>query len=228
MNWKVIITGSTGMVGKGVLFECLKNKNIEKVLVVNRKPLGIQHEKLIEIIHSDFLNLTSIEDQFKDYDACFFCLGVSAFRMSEEDYTRITHDLTLNFANVLLHRNPQMIFCYVSGQGTDGSGKSRIMWARVKGTTENDLLTLPFKKSYMFRPGFIQPMDGIKSSTRLYNALYAVFKPFYPVLKKLFPNSITSTRQVGQAMINTLQPGYQKTHLDNHDINQLAALNPTQ
>jgi len=223
MNLKVVITGATGMVGKGVLLECLENQDINSVLLINRRSIEMQHDKLKEIIHSDFYDLSSIEEQLKGYDACFFCLGISAYRMSEEDYTKITYDLTLHFANTLLKLNPNMIFCYVSGQGTDGAEKSRMMWANVKGKTENAILALPFMKAFMFRPGFIQPMRGIKSSTKMYNTMYSIIKPLMPLLKFLFPKSITNTDRVGKAMINSVTKGYPKTHLDNHDINQLSA-----
>jgi uncharacterized protein YbjT (DUF2867 family) len=223
MSSKVVITGATGMVGKGVLLECLDSESIDSVLVINRRPIETEHPKLKEIVQKDFYDLSSIEDQLKGYDACFFCLGVSAYRMSEENYKKITYDLTLHFANTLLKLNPEMTFCYVSGQGTDGSEKGRIMWARVKGMTENAILAMPFKKSYMFRPGFIQPLRGIKSSTKMYNTIYTIINPFMPVLKLLFPKSITNTDRVGKAMINSVTIGYHKKHLDNKDINQLAA-----
>jgi uncharacterized protein YbjT (DUF2867 family) len=222
MKLKVVITGATGMVGKGVLLECLDSENIDSVLLINRRSIDIKHKKLKEIVHQDFYDLSSIEDQLKGYDACFFCLGISAYRMSEEDYSKITYDLTLHFANTLLNLNPEMTFCYVSGQGTDSTEKSRMMWANVKGKTENALLRLPFKKAYMFRPGFIQPMRGIKSSTKMYNTMYTLIKPLMPVLKLLFPKSITNTDRVGKAMINSVTIGYDKTHLDNQDINKLA------
>jgi hypothetical protein len=224
MKIKALITGSTGMVGKGVLLQCLDNKDVESVLVVNRRPLNIKHPKLKEILLNDFFNLNPIREELMGYNACFFCLGASAFRMSEADYNRITHDLTLGFAKILLDLNAETTFCYVSGQGTDSSEKGRIMWARVKGKTENNLLEMPFKATYMFRPGFIQPMNGIKSSTKLYNTLYSIFKPIYPVLKRLVPNGVTSTTQVGNAMINAAIQGYDKTILSNKDINVLAGL----
>ncbi|MFC2125078.1 epimerase [Bacteroidota bacterium] len=223
MKINAIITGSTGMVGKGVLLECLDHPDVESVLVINRKPVGIEHDKLKEIIQNDFYDLTNIEDQLKGYNACFFCLGVSAFRMSEAGYTRITYDLTLNFAGTVLNLNPDMTFCYVSGLGTDGTEKGRTMWARVKGKTENDLLSMAFQSSYMFRPGYIQPMKGIRSSTKLYNTMYAIFKPLYPILKTLTPNGVTSTTQVGKAMINIIKVGYDNKILSNKDVNILAA-----
>ena len=225
MKLKVIITGSTGMVGKSVLLECIDRPEIESILVINRRPLDIKHEKVTEILLNDFFNLSAIEDNLRGYDACYFCLGVSAFRMSEEEYTRITYDLTLHFADTVLKLNPDLQFCYVSGQGTDSSEIGRVMWARVKGRTENALLNMPFNKSYMFRPGFIQPMKGIRSSTKLYNALYVVFKPFYPLLKALFPKQITSSVQIGNAMINIVIYGSEKIHLNNNDINLLAERN---
>jgi len=225
MKLKVIITGSTGMVGKSVLLECIDRPEIESILVINRRPLDIKHDKMTEILLNDFFNLSAIEDKLRGYNACFFCLGVSAFRMSEEEYTRITYDLTLHFADTVLKLNPDLQFCYVSGQGTDSSEIGRVMWARVKGRTENALLNMPFNKSYMFRPGFIQPMKGIRSSTKLYNALYVVFKPFYPLLKALFPKQITSSVQIGNAMINIVIYGSEKIHLNNNDINLLAERN---
>lgn len=224
MKIKAIITGSTGMVGKGVLLECLDSPKVESVLVINRKPVGIKHEKLKEIIHADFYDLSNIEEQLKGYNACYFCLGVSSFRMSEADYTKVTHDLTIHFAETVLRMNPGMTFTYVSGVGTDSSEKSRTMWARVKGKTENDLLAMPFKAAYMFRPGFIQPMKGIKSATKLYNAIYVVFKPLYPLLKTISPNGVTSTVQLGLAMINVTLEGHEKKVLQAKEINELAAL----
>jgi hypothetical protein len=199
MRLNVIITGATGMVGKGVLLECLDSPDIESVLLINRRSIDMEHDKLKEIVHKDFYNLSSIEKRLKGFDACFFCLGVSAYKLSEAEYTKITYDLTLHFANTLLKLNPEMT------------------------KTENALLTLPFKKAYMFRPGFIQPMRGIKSSTKMYNTMYTIIKPVVPVLKLLFPKSITNTDRVGKAMINSVTIGYDKTYLDNQDINRLAA-----
>ena len=222
MKLKVVITGATGMVGKGVLLECFDSDNIDSVLVINRRSIDMKHEKLKEIILQDFYDLSPIEDQLTGYDACFFCLGISAYKMSEENYTKITYDMTLHFATTLLNLNPEMTFCYVSGQGTDSTEKSRMMWANVKGKTENAILNMPFRKAYMFRPGFIQPMRGIKSSTKMYNTMYAIMKPFVPLLKLFFSKSMTDTDRVGKAMINSVTIGYDKTHLDNNDINQLA------
>jgi len=222
MKINAIITGTTGMVGQGVLIECLGSNEVESVLIINRYSLGMKHEKLKEIILPDFNDLSSVEKDLSGYNACFFCAGVSSYRMTEEDYSRVTYDLTLNFAKILLKHNPEMTFNYVSGTGTDSSEKGRIMWARVKGKTENDLLALGFKKAYMFRPGYIQPMKGVKSKTKLYKALYVVFKPMYPLLKALIPKNITSSPQIGIAMINSVTKGYEKNILMNEDVNVLA------
>ena len=218
---KAIITGTTGMVGKGVLLECLENPAVEGVLVINRHPIDIHHPKLKEIIHSNFFDLSAIEEQLKGYTACFFCLGVSSFRMKEKDFSRVTYDLTLQVAQTLLRINPMLAFCYVSGQGTDSSERGRLMWARVKGKTENALLAM-FSNAYMFRPGYIHPMLGIRSRTAAYNAVYTITKPLYPFLKYLFPKSLTTTQTIGKAMIAVMLKGYDKKVLNPRDINQLA------
>jgi hypothetical protein len=218
MKIKAIIMGSTGMVGKGVLLECLENKEVESILVVNRKALGLEHPKLKEIVHTDLFNLNPIQNELANYNACYFCLGVSAAGLSEDDYRKITYDLTLNFARTALKLNPDMNFCYVSGAGTDSLEKSRMMWARVKGKTENDLMNLPFKAAYMFRPGFIQPRKGIRSRTPLYNALYIIFKPLYFILKH-FKGFVTNTETMGKSMINVTINGYPKKILECRDIN---------
>ena len=222
MGYKVIITGTSGMVGKGVMLECLDHPDIDHVLIVNRKSIGEQHPKLTEVIVPDFMNLKEVKGSFTGYDACYFCAGISSFRMSEADFTRITYDLTLHFANTFIQNNPDSVFCYVSGQGTDSSEKGRVMWARVKGKTENDIAAMPFKATHMFRPGFIQPQRGIKTKTRLYAALYAVFKPLYLILKH-FPSTATNTTNVGLAMINVLKDNYTSGILDNRKINEIAA-----
>ncbi len=219
---KAIITGATGMVGKGVLLECLQNPAVTRVLVLNRRPLGMEHPKLRELIHPNFYDLSSVEAELQGYNACYFCLGTSAYRMKEADYHRVTYDLTLHVATTLLRLNPGMTFCYVSGQGTDGREKGRLMWARVKGKTENALLALPFRSAYMFRPGFIQPMDGIQSSTPLYNRIYKVVGPLFPVIKAVFPKGVTTTRAVGKAMIAAVQDGSPVRVLETADINRLA------
>ncbi len=222
MKIKAIITGATGMVGKGVLLECLEDENVESVLVINRQSIDIRHPKLKEIIHKDFFNLSPIEDKLEGYNTCYFCLGVSALGLSKEEYFHLTYELTVNFAETLVKINPDMTFCYVSGEGTDTREESRTNWANVKGKTENKLLAMPFKKVYLFRPGFIQPLKGIKSRTKLYNAIYVVFYPLMPIMKALFPKSITTTVKVGKAMINVVRTGYEPIYLHNKEINELA------
>ena len=219
MKIKAIITGSTGMVGKGVLLECLDSKDVESVLLINRSTVGMEHDKLTELLHKDFFDLSTINDQLRGYNACYFCMGVSSAGMDKEKYEKITYNVAMHFANTLVEFNPGMTFCYVSGSGTSTSGKSRMHWANVKGKTENDILALPFKDAYMFRPGFIQPMKGIKSKTGWYQALYNIFSPLYPVLRKVFPAFVTNTTTLGQAMINVTVSGYEKKHLENSDIN---------
>jgi uncharacterized protein YbjT (DUF2867 family) len=221
---KVLILGATGMVGRGVLLECLRNPEIELIVSLGRSPTGLRESRLSEIIHSDLLNYTGMEDSLSALDACFFCLGVSSTGMAEPDYARITYGYTLAAAEVLSRLNPGMKFIYLSGSGTDGSEKGRIMWARVKGRTENALLRLPLQ-AYMFRPGFIEPMDGIQSRTPLYQKLYAVSRPIFPLLRRLFPNQVLSTRQVGRAMINIARSGYEKQILEPIDIRAAADRN---
>jgi len=213
------------MVGKGVLLECLESSIVESVLVINRKSSGIKHDKLQEIIHSDFFNLAAIERELMGYNACFFCLGVSSAGLSEHDYHRLTCDLTLNFAKAVLNLNENMTFCYVSGVGTDSTEKGRSMWARIKGKTENALLKLPSKAAFMFRPGYIQPMKGVKSKVRMYQIVYDVFGFLYPVWKRLFPKHVTSTEQLGPAMINAVSKGFDNQILETRHINKLAKLN---
>ena len=212
------------MVGQGVLRECLFDPDVERVLAVVRSPLGQPqgiNKKVQEIIHSDFTDFSAVEDQWRGYDACFYCLGVSSFGMSEKDYAHITRDFTLAAAEPLSRLNPNMTFIYVSGTGTDSSERGRVMWARVKGETENRLLRLPFKSVYMFRPGFIQPLHGIKSKTALYRVLYLFMKPFIPLLTAFFPKIVTTTEQVGRAMIRIAKQGAPKRLLENKDINAL-------
>ena len=209
------------MVGKGLLMECLENPNIESVLTINRQPGNIKNNKLKEILHSDFYNFSTLTEEFKGYNACFFCLGVSAAGLSEQEYHKITYGLTVNFAETLLKINPELTFCYVSGAGTDSTEKGRMMWARVKGKTENALLAMPFKASYMFRPGFIQPLKGIKSKTQIYNVIYILFKPLYFALKP-FKGFVTNTESLGKAMINVALNGFHKKIIESKDINKLA------
>lgn len=218
----VIIFGASGMVGKGVLLECLESQQISRVLVIGRSSCGVTSPKLEEIIHKDFTDYSSIKESLTGYDACFFTLGVSVVGLNEEQYTRITHDFTIETARVLKELNPELTFCYVSGQGTDSTEKGRSMWARVKGKTENALLNMGFKRAYMFRPGFIQPKKGVKSKVWWYQAIYDVFGIFYPILKTLAPKAITSTDRVGLSMISILEHDPGKNIIDPSDINELA------
>jgi uncharacterized protein YbjT (DUF2867 family) len=215
----VILFGASGMVGQGVLRECLLDPDVEKILSIGRSRTGLQHPKLREIVHQDIANLAPIEDQLRGYDACFFTLGVSSAGMKEADYRRITYDLTLGAARTLAALNPEMTFIYVSGMGTDSAGRS--MWARVKGETENALLRLPFKAAYMFRPGFIQPLHGIKSKTALYRIPYAILGPFNSLFLKFFPKYATTTEVLGRAMIKAARQGAPKKVLESQDINAL-------
>lgn len=214
----VILFGATGMVGQGVLRGCLADPEVENVLVIGRSSCNASDPKVREIVREDLFAYGDIERELSGYHACFFCLGVSAAGMSEEAYTKITYDLTIAAAQTLARVNPQMTFFYVSGHGTDGSEQGRTMWARVKGKTENDLLKLPFKSAYMFRPAFIQPMHGITSRTRLYRILYAILGPLYPILNALFPKYITTTEQVGLAMLAVAKQGHPTPIVDNEAI----------
>jgi uncharacterized protein YbjT (DUF2867 family) len=219
---KVIVFGATGMVGQGVLRECFLDPDVESVLAIGRTGSGKQHEKLHERVLGNLTDLSALERELSGYDACFFCLGVSSAGMTEADYRRVTFDLTMSVARALVQASREMTFIYVSGTGTDSTGRGRTMWARVKGETENALLELPFKASYMFRPGFIQPLHGIVSRTKLYRAGYAVMAPLYPVWKALFPSYVSTTEQVGRAMIAVAKRGAPKAILENRDINALA------
>jgi uncharacterized protein YbjT (DUF2867 family) len=217
----VILFGASGMVGQGVLRECLLDQDVGKVLSIVRKPTGQQHAKLRELVLVNFFDFSTIESDLEGFDACFFCLGVSSAGMSEETYLRVTYDLTMAAAQTLAKLNPGMTFIYVSGLGTDSSERGRTMWARVKGKTENALLRLPFKSAYMFRPGVIQPLHGIKSKTKVYQTFYTVLGPLLPALKRLFPNSVTTTEQIGGAMLKIAKQGAPKQILDNRDINSV-------
>ncbi len=211
MKLSVILTGSTGMVGEGVLLACLDHPEVEKILVINRRPLGRSHPKLQEIIHSDFFDLAPIETQLAGYNACFFCLGVSSVGMKKEGYKHVTYDLTLNFAQTLARQNTDPAFCYITGAGTDENG--RMAWARVKGATENALIRL-FKRAYMFRPGFMKPTAGQQNV----NPYYKYIGWLYPIGRALFPGSVCTIREVGLAMINASLRGAPKTILEVKDI----------
>ncbi|KUG08288.1 NAD-dependent epimerase/dehydratase family protein [Solirubrum puertoriconensis] len=215
---RVIITGATGMVGEGVLHECLLDADIEQVLVVTRRATGVQHPKLREVLLTNFADPAPVGDELSGYDACFFCLGVSSIGMSEAEYSRLTYDLTLGFARTLAHLNPQMTFCYVSGAGTDGTERGRQMWARVKGRTENALQQLPFRRVYAFRPGYMHPTPGLKNTL----SGYRYFTWAYPALRKLFPGHVSTLQEMAQALINAAKFGYPKPVLEVKDIVQLA------
>ncbi|HMH88355.1 MAG TPA: NAD-dependent epimerase/dehydratase family protein [Steroidobacteraceae bacterium] len=215
---KAIITGATGMVGEGVLLECLNAPEVEQVLVINRKPGGVSHPKLREILHGDFFNLLPIEQQLTGYDACFFCLGVSSVGMSKEEYRHVTYDLTLNVAQLLAKLNPATTFCYVTGASTDSSEQGSVAWARVKGATENALLRL-FKRAYMFRPGFMKATPGQKNVKRYYTFIAWL----YPIGRAVYPAGFCTLQEVGQAMIKAATKGYPKQILEVKDIVALAA-----
>lgn len=206
------------MVGEGVLHESLLHPDVEKVLVINRKPCGITHPKLTEILHTNFYDLAPITDQLKDYNACFFCLGVSSVGVKEQEYYSLTYTLTMNMAEILSKLNKDMTFCYISGAGTDSSEKGRMSWARVKGKTENDLMKLPFKKVFAFRPAFMQPTKGLKNT----HGYYTGFNLLYPVLRAILPKSVSTLRELGLAMINSVIKGYEKPVLEVKDIVELA------
>jgi hypothetical protein len=213
-----IVTGSTGMVGEGVLHECLLHPLVASVLVINRKPCGIVHPKLKEIIHQDFFDLSAIETQLNGYDACYFCLGVSSVGMKKDEYFRLTYTLTMHVAQTLSRLNPDMVLCYISGAGTDSTEKGRSAWARVKGRTENDLFKLPFKGVYAFRPGYIHPTKGLKRT----NPLYKYITWLYPILRSIFPNSACTLKEIGLAMIHVVIQGYKKKSIEVKDIIALA------
>jgi uncharacterized protein YbjT (DUF2867 family) len=216
---RVLLFGATGMVGQGVLRECLLDPDVQSVLSVGRSATGQRHVKLRELVHRDFLDFSPIESELAGFDACFFCLGVSSAGMKEEDYRRVTYDFTMAAARTLARLNPNMTFVYVSGMGTDSSERGRTMWARVKGQTENALLRMPFQAAYMFRPGVIVPLHGIKSRTALYRIPYMLMAPLLPLLEAAFPKYVTTTERLGRAMIHVAKQGAAKAVLESSDIN---------
>ncbi|EKS33399.1 hypothetical protein [Afipia clevelandensis] len=220
---KVIVFGATGMVGQGVLIECLRDPDVTQVLTVGRSVTGQHDPKLREITHSDFLDFSAIENDLTGYDACFFCLGVSSIGMDEERYRRLTYDITLAAARTLARINPSMTFTYVTGAGADSTERGRVMWARVKGKTENDLLRLPFKAAYMFRPGAIQPLYGVRSKTGWVQGIYVATAPLLSFLHRVAPNHVTTTEEVGRAMLSVAKHGYSKPVLEMEDIHKLGA-----
>lgn len=218
----VLLFGATGMVGQGVLRECLLDPDVQLIQTIGRTPGTRQDSKLREIVLEDLLDYTSVAANLKGFDACFFCLGVASAGMSEEAYERITYGITLAAAQTLVRLNPQMTFIYVSGQSTDDTEQGRIMWARIKGKTENAISRLPFKATYAFRPGIIQPLHGITSKTRAYRILYSLTGPVLPLLRALFPNYILTTEQIGKAMLAAVRYGYPRRVLESKDIRELA------
>lgn len=218
---KVILFGATGMVGQGVLRECLIDPGVESVLAVGRSPTGQSHPKLRELVHDNFTDFSAIAPQLAGYDACFFCLGVSSVGMEEERYRHLTYDITLAAATTLARLNPGMVFTYVTGRSTDSTEKGPMMWARIKGKTENDLLKLPFKAAYMFRPSGIQPLHGVRSKTPWVQAIYVVASPLLSYLNRVAPKYMTTSEQLGRAMIKVARDGYPKPVLESEDINAL-------
>ena len=217
---KVILFGATGMVGQGVLRECLVDPDVTRLLAVGRSSTGQSHPRLVELIHYDFTDYSAIEPQLTGYDACFFCLGVSSIGMEEERYRHLTYDITIAAATTLSRLNPGMVFTYVTGRSTDSTEKGSMMWARVKGKTENDLLKLPFKAAYMFRPAGIQPLHGVRSKTAWVQAIYAVTSPLLSWLVRVAPNHMTTSERLGRAMIAVARDGYPKPILEMEDINR--------
>jgi hypothetical protein len=218
---KVILTGTTGMVGEGVLHECLQHPKVEKVLVIGRNPCGYLHPKLTEIIHSNLADISSLSEKITGYNACYFCLGVTSLGKTEAEYTKLTYTLTLNFATLLAKHNPEMTFCYISGTGTDSSEKGRTMWARVKGKTENDLMKLPFKQVFNFRPAGIEPFLPLKPTQTFYKT-FKYMGWLFPIMKRVTPNYIISLKDIAAAMINGSLQGYSKIILEVKDIKILA------
>ncbi len=218
MGLKILVTGVTGMVGEGVAHVCLTHPEVDSVVVLGRRTSGIRHPKLKEIIHSDFSDFSSLKDQLTGLDGCFFCLGVSSLSVSEEEYVKITHGLTLALAQPLSELNPEMTFCYVSGAGTDSTEKGKVRWARVKGKTENDLMSLPFRQVFAFRPALISPLAGMKNTYKSYKIL----APLLPVIRLIYPNGICSLEEIGLAMIHSVTRGYPSRVLEVRDIRALA------
>ncbi|MCB0712361.1 MAG: epimerase [Ignavibacteriae bacterium] len=218
----VILFGATGMIGSGTLVECLADSRIEQILVIGRRSTGVEHEKVRELLISDFYDYSTIEDQLVGYDACLFCLGTTSVGKNEEEYRHQTNELTLAAATMLVRLNPEMTFCYVSAEGADPTGKSRQMWARVRGELENDLTALPFRRVLIYRPFYIQPVTGVSSATRVYRLFYKVLSPLYPLLRRIFPNYLTTTEMLGQALIEGALSGAPTQVLRSREINALA------
>lgn len=219
---KVMITGSTGMVGKGVLLECLDDKNIKEILLINRSPITIDHPKIKEVLHDNFTDFSPIQSEFKNLGACFHCMGVSSSGLSDEAYYKLTYTITEELVNTTYNASPNILFTYVSGQGTDSSEKSTTMWARVKGKTENMIFNKGFKDAYAFRPGMILPERGVKSKTKIYNLMYVITRPIFPLFRKM--KSVTTTTRIGKAMINLIDHPQELKLLEGNDINTIAKI----
>lgn len=219
---RAVVFGATGMVGQGVLRECLLANDVEHVRTIGRSATGQTHAKLSEVVHRDLTNFTAIEDQLRGFDACFFALGVTSAGMTEEQYTRVTHDIAVAAGETLARLNPSMTFVFISGAGTDSSEQGRVMWARVKGRAENALRAMPFKAVYCFRPGFIQPLHGIQSRTKAYRVLYPLLAPLIWLFKLVAPKYVLTTESLGRAMLNAVRHGAPKTILEAPDVNELA------
>ena len=217
----VVVFGATGMIGQGVLRECLLAPDVNRVLTIGRSATGVQNAKLQELVHADLWNYAPIEEQLRGFDACFFCLGVTSAGMSEADYTHVTYGITMAAAETLCRLNPDMTFVFVSGAGADSTEHGRLMWARVKGKTENAILRLPFKASFAFRPGVVQPINGERSRTAVYRVLYAMTKPLLPLLRRVAPGQILTTEQFGRAMLTVVRQGAPTRVLESSDINSL-------
>lgn len=220
----VVLFGATGMIGAGVLLECFADARVTSVLAITRTATGRSHPKLREVLHQDFLDFESLRTDFVGCDACFYCLGITSLGLSEEAYTRVTYDIAMAAARVMVTANPHMTFCFVSGVGTDSTEKGRTMWARVKGKTENALLALRFKGAYMFRPGYLQPIGDVQSKTGWVQTAYDIARPLYPLIHRLLPNHSTTTSNLGRAMIQVAATGYSKQVLYSADFNTLAAM----
>ncbi|HEX4337032.1 MAG TPA: NAD-dependent epimerase/dehydratase family protein [Polyangiaceae bacterium] len=220
---KVILFGGSGMIGQGVLLECVRAGDVSRVLVVGRTTAGSSDPKVEELLHADFTDFSAVEARFAGYDACFYCLGVSSSGMSEADYTRVTYDYTVAAAGAVARQSPQAVICFVSGASTDATEQGKTMWARVKGRAENAVARMPFRAAYMFRPAIIQPLDGIRSKTPAYRTLYTLMAPLFPVVKAVFPRHVTTTERVGKAMLRIAREGAPLKILENPDINALGA-----
>ncbi|KSA12698.1 Rossmann-fold NAD(P)-binding domain-containing protein [Maribacter dokdonensis] len=219
---KVMITGSTGMVGKGVLLECLDDKNIKEILLINRSSITIDHPKIKEVLHDNFTDFSPIQSEFENLGACFHCMGVSSAGLSDEAYYKLTYTITEELVNTTYNASPNILFTYVSGQGTDSSEKSTTMWARVKGKTENMIFNKGFKDAYAFRPGMILPERGVKSKTKIYNLMYVITRPIFPLFRKM--KSVTTTTRIGKAMINLIDHPQELKLLEGNDINTIAKI----